>query len=221
MMTKRMGGCVVAVSFLMGACGGGEEGPMQWSGTDPHFVAEGSLEGNALSLSKTGTEAADGISLVCKREYLVDDPLAPTQAELIEVKLEAIFTIDGSEQLAEIEFKQHDMGATPLDSIVEVIPRVDGVAPEATQMWFEWEWHDVATDAELLETAAVGGEFTLREWTGTPDAIGIIPATEGTFGGVVRAQWSTTDEVELSFTAPCVKNKLTAIGEAKRTVGGQ
>lgn len=194
---------------------GDDDTPTEWLGTDPHFRAVGTLNGEELDLNVEGDAAADASSLFCEREYIVPQNAAGefdyANGELVEVKLHAFVTVGGEERKAEIEFKRHDMSADSAGTKLTVVPRNDASEPASGELYLEWEWKSAAGE-DIYEQSAQTGSVTVGEFTGTPDETGLlIPDNEGTVGVFATGQWSETESVALSFTAPCGPNAVESV----------
>lgn len=192
-----------------------EDGVPEWLGEEAHFRIVGSIEGEAIDVGSAADGAAlEVVDFYCRREYAApldaDGLLDHSKAHFDELTLYATVMDGDEERYISLEFKSHDLQSDPIGTSVEVVPRVDGTVPEPTQMWFEWEWLDINGD-EVVETAAQTGEFVLELYTGDPDEGGVvIPAGSGSVGGHLYARWSQTDEIELSFSAPCLDTDVDA-----------
>lgn len=182
----------------------------EWIGEEPHFRATGTLDGEDLDLALEGDAGADGTKLYCEREYVV--PLNGTERDyangaLVEVKLHAFVSVGGEEREAVIEFKKHDMSADAAGTKITVAPRNDAEDPAAGSMYLEWEWVS-ADGADLYEESAQTGSVTVEQFSGEPDAETglLIPEGEGQVGVFFTADWSETETVTVSATAPCTTN---------------
>lgn len=193
--------------------GGGDAGfeLTEWLGSDPHFRAQGHLNGEDLDLSVEG-DAATATKVFCEREYEVpqDGSGNPDYAngEMVEVKLHAFVSVAGEEREAEIELKRHDMSADAVGARLNVVPRDDASSPAANELYLEWEWKDSAGE-DLFEKAAQTGTVTVEEFTGQVDDTGLlIPDNEGTVGVFVTAEWSQDESMTFSFAGPCGPNTV-------------
>lgn len=179
-----------------------------WLGDEPHFVAQGRVNGEDIDMRLAGQEAADASALFCEREYVAPDDGTgnpdPTQAVLSEVKIIAPFTVNGEERIVELELKQHDFQADVPDTAVTIVPRDDAQPPTSDQMWLQWEWKLAADESDLYEGVAQDGVFVLGTFTGAPGPDGaVIPEGEGASGGFVDAVFGEGETMRVSVTAPC------------------
>jgi hypothetical protein len=207
-----MGLTVAFAAVALSACSKAEDQAdlAEWKGPSPHLHLTGTYQAEELNLQLPENEAGDIAKLACRREYqapIVNGKFDMTKAKLFEVKLNGNVTVKGQARKLEIEFKRMSF-TDGVGKSFAVIPRDDTASPGPQQMWFEWEWHDAATDDTLDERAAHEGSFFMGEMTGEVDANGVIPDNVGTFGGFVTAKWSETETVKLSFTAKCGENEV-------------
>ena len=187
-----------------------------WGGTTPHLTIAGSVNSEKIDISMADAVAVDTAQLWCVREYevpLVNGALDYSQAKMVEIKVRtnARFTLDGGDRYAELELKKHDFQHDAIGAVTTIVPRSDVQLPGPKEMWFEWEWH-APDKTTLFEQAAVSGEFKLEEFTGTPDASGVvIPSGTGTVGGTLTAKWNEVDSIRMSFSVKCGNNVITQI----------
>ena len=204
--------CLVSVVALAACVEQGEEPAVpEWLGEGEHLRIVGTLDGEDIDIGEGGSLAVE--DFYCRREYLApetDGVLDESQAVFTELKVYATVANTSETRYLTLEFKRHDLQSDALGSEVEVVPRLETVEPGAEQMWVEYEWND-AEGTELLESAAQAGVFTLELFSGSPaPGSTVIPADEGMVGGHLSARWSQTEELELSFSAPCREIKVEA-----------
>ena len=204
--------CVCGVLLLADACVSEDQDTnpaAQWLGPDTHLQIFGVVEGESLDIGEGGR--FEVVELSCKREYLaplVGDVPDETQAVFHELKIYATVDEGSGPRYLTLELKRHDLQSDPIGTSVDIVPRLETMDPDPNQMWFEWEWND-ELGGELVETAAQDGEFVLELFTGEPGAGGVvIPTGEGSVGGHVHARWSQTDEVDISFSLPCLESEI-------------
>ena len=128
--------------------------------------------------------------------------------KFVEIKVSAI-PVEGGDRI-ELELKQHDFSADAAGATVAIVPRDDTVAPASNEMWAEWEWHSASDDETTFESAAQTGSLVLGVHEGEVDSTGLV-LTGGSVGGFLRARWSQSEEVTISFTVPCTEEKLSFI----------
>ena len=199
--------------FLLAGCASDEAatGIDEWAGTTLHFQSRGTFEGESVDLALTPAEAADRETFACVRKYeapLVAGAQDLSRATFHEVKLKGAIVVHGQRRGFEIELKRHDFGKDAAGTSLKVIPRDDAAMPARGELWFEWEWADLASGETLKDRSAQEGTFELQTMTGTPDANGIIPDHTGTFGGLLHARFSESESVSISFTAGCRENEI-------------
>jgi len=208
----------ILLAGLVQGCGdggddGGDDGLTAWAGSTVHFKVEGELNGETLSFDIAEAEASDTAEFWCEREYEVPEVGGvPDYANgrQIEFKVNGFVEVGGERRRFELEHKMHDTQSDTAGTMVTIVPRSETQDPAADEMWFEWEWHeDHVDDTKTYEAAAQEGSFELGEFTGVPDADGLlIPDETGTIGGFTLAKWSDTEEVAVSFTLNCTTNKV-------------
>jgi hypothetical protein len=154
-----------------------------------------------------------------------------TQGGNSEVRIRAVDNSHGMNRTISFDPKRINLQKATTGTTIPIVMRVDSQAPGAPtwafpdQMWFHWKWYQAANpdagvgdrDAgtphpvgmTLYNMAAQQGSYFHGEFTGSVDATGaeITPYT-GAVGGFATAQWSTTDQLAISFTANCTFNDI-------------
>jgi hypothetical protein len=188
--------------------GKGDEGG--WGGETSHLRAEGSVDGEKISLDLDAA-AVTANELHCELEYtapaLADGMPDYAKGRLNEVKIEGFVTVGDEKRGLEIELKMHDFQSDAPGTKVKVVPRSDTKPPAATEAWLEWEWHDAMTDEELYQAAASAGTITVELFEGEVDATGLV-IPEGRIGITFSGRWSETEEMTASFTLPCIEAEV-------------
>ncbi len=205
-------GCFgVAAGTACGESSDGGGGVTKWLGPTAHLAVVGRLEGEDLDFRLEGAEAADVLRLWCKREYKAP-PDAQGKADLAqavyaETEVQALVAIGTRMQRLEFEIG-HDIAARSPGDRVPIQEEIKSVPFDPSAAKFEWEWLDEAGD-EYLEVAALSGYIVLGEASGMPMA-GTVVKVEGSgaIGGFIRADWSASDSLSISFHAPCTENDV-------------
>jgi hypothetical protein len=201
--------CVGAVAF---GCGddAGKDDDGGWGGEVTHLRAEGSVDGEKVSLDLDAAAVAEN-ELHCELEYTAPalEGGMPDYANgrLNEIKIEGFVTVDDEKRGLEIELKMHDFQGDEPGTKVKVVPRSDTKPPAATEAWLEWEWHDAVSDEELYQAAASAGTITVELFDGEVDDTGLVIPT-GRIGISFSGRWSETEEMTVSFTLPCTEAEV-------------
>jgi hypothetical protein len=199
------------VAFAAGCDDGSDEGSVsEWLGAEIHLVARGTIDGDEIDIDLRGADAM-AAELLCEREYEAPPDAsgtAPdeTMATQTEAKIFATVEVGGQMRNLSVELKGNDLQSRGSGDVLTVVPRSETRDPGADEIWVEWEWLD-ADGEETFESSAVSGDVTTGIFSGTP-APAVIPEGEGSIGLHFDAQWSPTERVSLSVTAPCLINDV-------------
>lgn len=205
--------CAVACACVL-ALGCGDDASKDdakgWAGESLHLRAEGSVNGEKVSLDLDADAVAAG-ELHCKLEYtapaLPDGMPDYAKGKLNEIKIEGVVTVGEEQRGLEIELKMHDFQSDEPGTRVTVVPRDDTAAPAASEAWLEWEWHDAVSDEELYQAAASDGSITVELFEGEVDATGLV-IPQGKVGITFTGRWSETEELTASFTLDCTEAEV-------------
>jgi hypothetical protein len=212
---------VIGAGWMLAACGGsGSDAPTKWEGSTPHLNVVGTIMGEQLNIDITGALAADTNNLWCEREYQVPTDASGNPIYAMghnsEVRIKAPVTISGQARIFDIELKEHDFQADPPSTIVTVVPRDDSNPPcaatgctQPTHMWLQLVWDKASDGSQIYKQAALNGQYTSGEFTGMPDATGLLyQQNNGKVGGFATGQWSPTESLTISFDANCTTNDI-------------
>ena len=194
--------------------------PTKWLGPTPHLRIVGTINGEKLDINITGAQAANTTALWCEREYQV--PTATngqpdySMGHNSEVRFKAPVTINGQARILDLEIKMHNFQADASGTVVTVVPRDDNNPPcaatgctQPTHMWLQWVWINPTDGTNLYKMAAQTGQLTTGEFTGSPDATGLlITENTGSVGGFATGQWSATESLTVSFDVKCTTDDI-------------
>lgn len=201
-------GVLAVVVGVTVACSSKEPSPEldAWKGPSPHLRVLGRFNGEELDVDLAGPETSAAIS--CSREYTEDEADKKAKKKhLWEIRVRGKLTIEGEERGFELELKRQRFAELPPGTKLTIVPRNDHAPPSRGQIWLEWDWMDGA-GTTLVERAAREGEFTLQELTGTPGEDGVVPSATGNVGGLLKARWSETESLSISFSVACGDNQM-------------
>jgi|GEM_PF-4011703 len=203
-----------------------------WQGETPHLWIEGTLTQTnggtptPISVKIEGADALDATKLHCRREYMADPDangdLDYSTATPSELKVYFDYAdADGTTKHGIVELKKHDFKANQAGDTVTAINRDGTTIANANQFFFVYQANDAGGTA-LIKTTAQSGTYTHGEYQCTPDATNPAlcgplgdHAAMGNVGGYVTGIWSASENLKVSFTAPCTTDFVEARGDFK------
>ena len=199
-----------------------------WQGATAHFWLEGTITQTnggtptPIKINIEGADATDTTKLHCRREYFAD-PMTDGSGNLdystatpSELKIYFDYTDSGDHTLKHglVALKRHNFLANHAGDTVTAINRDGTTAAAADQFFLVFQANSApSTDPSvttLIKTTAQSGTYTHGEYQCTPDATnpklcGAIGthAANGDVGGFASGVWSASENLKVSFTAPC------------------
>lgn len=228
--------CLAGIAVLglgFAGCGDTTEGPApltEWQGETPHFWLEGTITQTnggtptPISIKIEGADATDASKLHCRREYFAqpdaEGNLDLSTAVPSELKIYYNYTdADKTQKQGIVDLKRHNFLANQPGDTVTAINRNKTTPAGEDQFFLVLQVND-ANGAAVVKTTAQSGTYTHGEYECTPDATnpklcGPVGdhAANGNVGGFASGVWSASENLKISFTAPCTTDFVEAPDE--------
>lgn len=205
---------LAATLASLAGCGvkGAPQDELEWRGSELHFSLDGTVNGRPVAIEISGAPAEDRGQLKCGRRYCVD-PEGGKQPELYLIEINARGAlveqaVPGFDKL-QLSLVPHDFHGDSPGSVVPIVAvETTGAQPVREDTYLIFTINNKASGQIFFTNTAQRGTFVFQALSGQRAATGMIPDEEGTFGGVIQAEFSVADEVFVSFSAKCEENHI-------------